>query len=55
MEFGINTNQENFHEEIRQIATSIKREFGITVDRKKVITEFCNLWEDVFWDLRQKT
>lgn len=45
MEFGINTNQEKFNQEISQIASSIKNEFGIEVNREKVITEFCNQFE----------
>ncbi len=44
--FGINTNQKQFSPEIRELASSIKNEFGITVDGKKVITEFCNLLEE---------
>ena len=44
--FGINTNQEKFKEEISEIASSVKKEFGIEVDTKKVITEFCNLLEE---------
>lgn len=43
---GINTNQEKFDEEITTIASSIKNEFHIEVDVKKVISEFCNLFED---------
>lgn len=46
MAFGINTNQEVFDKEISNIATSIKREFEIEVERKQVIAEFCNLFED---------
>lgn len=42
----MNTGQEKFDEEIRNIATSIKNEFNIEVDNKKVITEFCNLFEN---------
>lgn len=42
----MNTNQKNFDEEISEIASSVKREFGIEVDSKKVITEFCNLLEE---------
>ena len=49
MVFGINTNQESFKEEITKIATSIKKEFQIDVDREKVITEFCNQF-DVLWN-----
>ena len=44
--FGINTNQEQLSPEISEIASSIKNEFGIEVDSKKVITEFCNLLEE---------
>lgn len=42
---GINTVQTEFPEEIENIATSIKKEFNIEVDRIKIITEFCNLFE----------
>ncbi|MCI8759791.1 MAG: biotin--[acetyl-CoA-carboxylase] ligase [Clostridia bacterium] len=42
---GMNTNQENFEEEIRKIATSIKKEFKIEINNQKVITKFCNLFE----------
>ena len=45
MEFGINTKQEHFQEEIKGIATSIKNEFEIEVENEKIIAEFCNLWE----------
>ena len=40
---GINTNQEKFHKEIKKIASSIKKEFQINVERDKFIEEFCNL------------
>ena len=42
---GINTNKENFTDDIKNIATSIKNEFGIEVDREEFITEFCNQFE----------
>jgi len=42
---GINTTQTKFTREIENIATSIKKEFGINVDRIKIITEFCNSFE----------
>lgn len=42
---GINTEKQNFREEIQNIATSIKKEFGIYVDTKEFITEFCNEFE----------
>ena len=40
---GINTCQTEFDTEIKNIATSIKNEFGIDVDRMKIIEEFCNI------------
>ena len=43
---GINTNKEKFTEDIKDIATSIKKEFSIEVDREDFITEFCNRFED---------
>ncbi len=43
---GINTNKEKFTEDIKDIATSIKKEFSIEVDREEFITEFCNRFED---------
>lgn len=52
--FGINTNQEQFPPEISEIASSIKNEFGIDVDGKKVITEFCNLLEKKIKNTRGK-
>ena len=42
---GINTCQTEFDREIKDIATSIKNEFGIDVDRMKIIEEFCNRFE----------
>ena len=42
---GINTCQTEFDTEIKNIATSIKNEFGIDVDRMKIIEEFCNRFE----------
>ncbi|MBP3597323.1 MAG: biotin--[acetyl-CoA-carboxylase] ligase [Clostridia bacterium] len=43
---GINTSQTVFNEELNNIATSIKKEFNIDVDVEKVITEFCNCFEE---------
>ena len=43
---GINTNQQKFNEEISNIATSIKNEFNTEIDNEKVISEFCNLFEN---------
>ena len=42
---GINTEKMNFTDDIKNIATSIKKEFGIEVDRKKIITNFCEEFE----------
>lgn len=44
---GMNTNKKKFSEDIIDIATSIKKEFGIKVDRNKVISEFCNRFEEI--------
>ena len=43
---GINTCQTEFDIEIKDIATSIKNEFGIDGDRMKIIEEFCNRFEN---------
>lgn len=43
---GINTEKQNFNIEIEDIATSIKKEFGVCVDTKKFITQFCNKFEN---------
>jgi len=42
---GINTNKTNFTDDIKQIATSIKKEFGINVGANEIIAEFCNMFE----------
>lgn len=42
---GINTQKQNFNIEIKDIATSIKKEFGVNVDTKEFITQFCNEFE----------
>lgn len=42
---GINTSKEKFTYDIKDIATSIKREFGIEVDKEELISEFCNRFE----------
>ena len=43
---GINTNQVEFADEIKEIATSVRREFGIEVDNRKVI---CTIGTGSFW------
>ena len=42
---GINTKKEKFTDDIKNIATSIKKEFGVDVDTKRFIAEFCNQFE----------
>lgn len=42
---GINTNQQEFTEEIKNIASSIKKEFKIEIENEKVISKFCELFE----------
>lgn len=45
---GINTNQEKFIEKLQEIASSIKLEFNITINNKKVIYRFLELLEERF-------
>lgn len=47
---GINTNQTNFTQEIKETATSLKKEFNIQVDNQELITEFCNKFEQIWED-----
>ena len=42
---GINTNKTEVAEEIKNIASSIKDEFGIDVDNESVINRFCEIFE----------
>ena len=42
---GINTSKKNFTEDIKDLATSIKKEFNINVNTKIIIAEFCNKFE----------
>ncbi|MBQ7881892.1 MAG: biotin--[Treponema sp.] len=43
---GINTSKEKFTEDIKDVATSIKKEFGVDIDVKEFIAEFCNRFEE---------
>ena len=43
---GINTEKMNFTDDIKNIATSIKKEFGIEVNRTEIIECFCNKFEE---------
>lgn len=42
---GINTNQTIFNKEIKDTATSIKKEFDVNVNTEEFIEKFCNLFE----------
>ena len=44
---GLNTAQEKFDDDIKEIATSIKSEFNIDVDTLHFIGEFCNEFEKI--------
>ncbi len=48
---GIDTNGTKFNDEIKEIASSIKNEFNIDVDNLKVISEFCNIFEEKLLNL----
>lgn len=43
---GMNNSQMIFNEEIRNIATSFRKEFGIEIDIEKFIANFCNVLEN---------
>lgn len=42
---GLNVNQEEFPEDLGEIATSLKIEFGKNFDREEIIVEFLNQFE----------
>ena len=42
---GINTNKQQFPEDIKNIATSIKKEFNINIDNMLIIKQFCKEFE----------
>lgn len=43
---GINTSKEKFTDDIKENATSIKKEFNVDVNVMKFIAEFCNVFEN---------
>ncbi len=43
---GINIEEQNFTEDIKELATSIKKEFGIEIDRQRFIETFCDRFEE---------
>lgn len=42
---GINTSKMQFTEDIKDVATSIKKEFKVDIDNQEFIAEFCNRFE----------
>lgn len=42
---GINTTKQYFSEDIKNLATSIKKEFNIDVNAQEFVAEFCNEFE----------
>lgn len=42
---GINTNKQEFTDDIKEIATSIKKEFDININVTEFIAKFCNEFE----------
>ncbi|MBQ3407875.1 MAG: biotin--[Clostridia bacterium] len=44
---GINTNKLYFSDDIKDIATSIKKEFNIEINSLEFISEFCNKFEKI--------
>ena len=44
---GINTMKEKFSDDIKDVATSIKKEFDVEVNVEEFIAEFCNRFENV--------
>lgn len=45
---GMNINQETFPEELKDIATSLKKEFNMQFNRVDIIAEFLNIFEDEY-------
>ncbi len=43
---GINVNQIDFPDELKNIATSLKKEFGKEFSREEIIAKFCNKFEN---------
>ena len=45
---GININKMNFSEDIKEIATSVKKEFPeMEVNNLEIVSKFCNIFEDI--------
>lgn len=52
---GINVLQEDFNDEIKDIASSIYNEFNIKCNREKIIAEFFNIFEPEYIKLMEET
>lgn len=48
---GLNLNQEEFPEEIRDVATSLKIEFGNNYNKEELLSEICNIFEKCIADI----
>ncbi len=44
---GINNSQMNFEGEIQNIATSLKKEFGVEIEINQFLADFCNKFENI--------
>lgn len=42
---GLNTSKMNFNNDIKDLATSIKKEYGIDINRLEFVSDFCNEFE----------
>lgn len=51
---GINTNKVIFNEDIVEIATSIKKEYGIEVNNNEIVSQFCNDFEKLLKERMDK-
>lgn len=49
---GMNINQEEFPEEINQIATSLKKEFGIETNREEILEKFLEKLEKIYEEIK---
>lgn len=48
---GFNVNQISFPDELQDIATSLKKEFGENYDRSDIIAKFCNVFEKEYLNI----
>lgn len=45
---GLNINQMNFEDDIKNIATSLKKEFGQELERESILSTFLNEFEKIY-------